>query len=54
MSPDLKARKSVIFPKVDDLIYKQKLMDIGEKIIKENDWINEDSFETSTTFTILQ
>ncbi len=43
MPPDLKAKKSVIIPRVDDLIYDNDILDIGEELLKHNTWIgNED------------
>ncbi len=50
MPPDLKARKNVIIPRVDDLIYEKNVVDIGEEIIKENDWIKEDEIENIYKF----
>lgn len=50
MLPDLKAQKSVIIPRVDDLIFEQNVQDIGEELIKENDWINKEEIENIYKF----
>ncbi len=42
MPPELKAKKSVIIPRVDDLIYEQPALDIGEEIAKKNQWIGDE------------
>ncbi len=39
MPPDLRARKSVIIPRVDYLIYERTIADIGQEITNENDRI---------------
>ncbi len=39
MPPELKANKSVIVPRVDNLLYEKNKMDIGEKLLKQNLWI---------------
>lgn len=35
----------MIIPRVDDLVYEKNVVDIGEEIIEDNDWINEDELE---------
>ena len=35
MPPDLRARKSVIIPRVDELIYERNVADIGQEIINK-------------------
>ena len=42
MPPDLKAKKSVIIPRVDDLIYEWSNVDIGEELKRQNSWIGEE------------
>ncbi len=39
MPHELKAKKSVIIPRVDDLIYEWSSVDIGEEIVRQNTWI---------------
>lgn len=45
MPPELKARKSVIIPRVDDLIYEWSTVEIGEEITSKNSWIGEEGVE---------
>ena len=42
MPPELKARKSVIIPRTDDIIYENDILDIGEELLKQNTWIGEE------------
>ncbi len=40
MPPEMKAKKSIIIPRVDDVIYEKKnVVDIGEELTRENTWI---------------
>ncbi len=39
LPPELKAKKSVIIPRVDDVIYEKKTVDIGEELVRQNSWI---------------
>lgn len=48
--PDLNARKSVIIPRVDDLVYEKKVVDIISGNSKENDWINKNEIENTYKF----
>ena len=41
MPPELRARKSVIIPRVDDIIYEYNAVDIGDEIMRENTWIGD-------------
>ena len=50
MPPDLRAKKSVIIPRVDDLIYERNVVDIGQELINENNWISEDEIENIYKF----
>ncbi len=43
----LKLKKSVIIPRVDDVIYERSLDDIGEEIMRMNSWIGD---ELESTF----
>ena len=45
MPPELKAKKSVIIPRVDDLIYEWSELEIGEEITRQNSWIGEEGLE---------
>ncbi len=42
MPPELKERKSVINPWVDDTIYEKESLVIGEELLKHNTWLGED------------
>ncbi|RUM28021.1 MAG: hypothetical protein DSY42_09145 [Aquifex sp.] len=42
MPPELKVKKSVILPRVDDIIYEKHIIDIGEELQKQNPWIGEE------------
>ena len=42
MPPELKVKKCVIIPRVDDIIYEKHIVDIGEELQKQNTWIGED------------
>ncbi len=48
--PDLKARKSDVIPRVDDLIYDNLVAEIEEELIKENDWIQAGETESVYKF----
>lgn len=50
MPPELRSRKSVIIPRVDDLIYDRNVVDIGEEIARVNDWITEEDIESVYKF----
>lgn len=39
MPPEMKAKKSIIIPRVDDVIYEKNVVDIGEELTRENTWI---------------
>ena len=57
MPPDLKAKNSVIIPRVDDLIYENSPVDIGDEIMQQNSWIggqleNVYKFTNSSTIKI--
>lgn len=57
MPPELKAKKSVIIPRVDDLIYEWSAVQIKEELEKNNSWIGEDletvyKFPNSSTIKI--
>ena len=41
MPPELKAKKSVILPRADDIIYERHIVDIGEEIQKQNSWVGD-------------
>ena len=43
MPPELKVKKSVILPRVEDIIYGKHIIDIGEELQKHNLWIETDS-----------
>ena len=51
LPPELKAKKSVIIPRIDDVIYDHNL-DIGEELIKENPWIGEEDLESVYKFPV--
>ncbi len=42
MPPELKAQKSVIIPRVDELIYDWSIIEIGEEFLRKNTWIGEE------------
>ncbi len=42
MPPQFKAKRSVILPRVDEIIYGKHTVDIGEELQKCNPWIGED------------
>lgn len=42
MPPELGAKKSVIIPRTDDLIYEWSTDNIKEEIVKNNSWIGDD------------
>ncbi len=42
MPPELKVKKSVIIPRIEDVIYENNTSDIGEELKKHNTWIGED------------
>lgn len=42
MPPELTANKSVIFPRVDDLIYEWSTVEIGEELKRQNSWMGEE------------
>ncbi len=48
--PDLKARKSAIIPRVDNLIYENQATEIEEELLRENDWIQEGEIESVYKF----
>ncbi len=41
MPPELRAKKSVIIPRADDIIYERHIVDIGEEIQNQNSWVGE-------------
>ena len=41
MPPEMRAKKSIIIPRVDDVIYEETVVDIGEELIRENTWMGE-------------
>ncbi len=43
--PELNAKKSVIIPRVDDVVYEKNIVDSGEELIRQNSWIGEDKIE---------
>ncbi len=45
LPPELRAKKSVIIPRVDDVVYEKNTVDIGEELIRHNSWIGEDDLE---------
>ena len=51
MPPQLRAKKSVINPRVDDVIYEKNIADIGEEIAKKNEWICEEEIENVYKFS---
>ena len=50
MPPELRAKKSIIIPRVDDVIYEKNLPDIGEEIARENEWITLEDIENIYKF----
>ena len=42
MPPELMVKKSIIIPRVDDLIYERHIVDIGEELQRQNTWIGEE------------
>ncbi len=47
---DLKARQSVIIPRVDDLIYENHATEIEEELLRKHDWIQEGEIESVYKF----
>ncbi len=48
--PELKAKKRVIIPRVDDVIYERSSDDSGEEIIRMNSWTG-DELESAFKFS---
>ncbi len=42
MPPELKTKKRIIIPRVDDIVYERSLIDIGEEVSNQNDWIGDE------------
>ncbi len=42
MPPELRVKKSIIIPRIDDVVYEKHILDIGEELIKHNTWIGDD------------
>lgn len=42
MPPELKAKKSVVITRVDDVIYERDSADIRKEIVNKNPWIDEE------------
>ena len=45
MPPELRAKKSVIIPRVDDVVYERNIVDIREELIRQNSWIGDNEIE---------
>ena len=48
--PELKAKKSVIIPRVDDVIYERDTLETGEELAKVNQWIDIEDIESVFKF----
>ncbi len=42
MPPELKAQKSVIIPRADELLYEWNIVETGEQLLRKNTWIGEE------------
>ncbi len=42
LSPELKAKKSTIIPRVDDVIYEHDILESGEDLTDKNQWIGDE------------
>ena len=42
MPPKIKVKKSVIIPRVDELVYEKDTVDIGEELQKQKTWIGDE------------
>ncbi len=50
LPPELRAKKSVIIPRVDDVIYEKNVVDFGEELVSKNDWITLEDIENIYKF----
>ena len=50
LPPELRAKKSVIIPRVDDVIYERDVADFGEELANKNDWIALEDIENIYKF----
>ena len=40
MPPEIRAKKSIIIPRTDEIIYEKNVVEIGEEIARKNEWLN--------------
>ncbi len=50
LPPELRAKKSVIIPRVDDVIFERNVVDLGKELASKNNWITLEDIENIYKF----